>query len=143
MVKDILAIGGHPGLYKLISQAKNGIIVESLLDGKRMPAYAASKISSLEDIAIYTDVEDIPLAEVFISIYEKGLNVNPKADSKTLQSSFREAVPGYDEDKVYVSDMKKVFAWYKILADKEFINNETIKAYKDEKEKEEEEKAKA
>ncbi len=139
MVKDILAIGGHPGLFKLVSQAKNGIIVESLLDGKRMPAYGASKISSLEDIAIYTDTEDLPLAEVFISIFEKGLNINPKSDSKTLQSGFKDAVPGYDEDRVYVSDMKKVFAWYKILADKEFITNDTIKTYKEEKEKEQEE----
>ncbi len=137
MVKDILAIGGQPGLYRLVSQAKNGIIVESLVDGKRMPAYAASKISALEDIAIYTDIDDIPLAEVFISIFEKGLSVDPKSDSNSLKNGFKEAIPNYDADRVYVSDMKKVFAWYRLLAEKELITKEIIATYREEKEKEE------
>lgn len=141
MVKDILAIGGQPGLYRLVSQAKNGIIVESLIDGKRMPAYAASKISALEDIAIYTDIDDIPLAEVFISIFEKGISIDAKSDSNTLKKGFKEAIPDYDEDRVYVSDMKKVFAWYRILSEKSLISKETIAKYKEEKEKEEAEMA--
>lgn len=130
MVKDILAIGGHPGLFKMITQAKNGIIVESLVDGKRMPTHATSKISALEDISIYTEMGDVPLSEVFISIFEKGLNVDPKSDAATLKSNFEKVVADYDSDRVYTSDMKKVFAWYKLLSEKGLISAEIIEKYK-------------
>lgn len=139
MVKDILAIGGHPGLFKMITQAKNGIIVESLVDGKRMPTHATSKISALEDISIYTEMGDVALSEVLISIFEKGLNVDPKSDAATLKSNFQKVVADYDSDRVYTSDMKKVFAWYKLLSEKGLISAEIIEKYKaDEAEKKEE-----
>src|SRR5690554_4471822 len=136
MVKDILAIGGHPGLFKMITQAKNGIIVESLVDGKRMPTHATSKISALEDISIYTEMGDVPLSEVLISIFEKGLNVDPKSDAATLKSNFQKVVADYDEERVYTSDMKKVFAWYKLLSEKGLISAEIIEKYKADKEAE-------
>ncbi len=141
MVKDILAIGGHPGLFKMITQAKNGIIVESLVDGKRMPTHATSKISALEDISIYTEMGDMPLSEVLISIFEKGLNVDPKSDAATLKSNFEKVVADYDSDRVYTSDMKKVFAWYKLLSEKGLISAEIIEKYKAEAAEEKKEEA--
>lgn len=138
MLKGILAISGKPGLFKLITNAKNSIIVESLLDGKRMPAYATSKISSLEDISIFTLDGDAKLGEVFAGIFEKDLDVNPKkASSNQLKEAFSEALPDYDEDRVYVSDIKKVFAWYNILKDKEIITSESIEEMRKEEEAEE------
>lgn len=139
MLKDILSIAGQSGLYRMVSQAKNGIIVESLTDGKRMPAYATSRISALEDISIYTEEGDIHLTEVFISIFEKNAWVNPKTDSNALKAAFKVVVPDYDAQRVYASDIKKVFAWYKLLNDKGVISEDSIKAYKAEDSKTEKE----
>lgn len=131
MLKGILAISGKPGLFKMITNAKNSIIVESLIDGKRTPAYASSKISSLEDISIFTIDGDTKLADVFVNIFEKSLDVNPKkASSKELKDAFGEALPDYDDERVYVSDIKKVFAWYNLLKEKEVISADAIEAYK-------------
>ncbi len=130
MVKDILAISGYSGLFKLVSQAKNSIIVESLIDGKRMPAYATSKISALEDISMYKMEGDILLGEVFCVIFEKNLDIDPKIDPKALKEAFKQVVPDYDDDRVYVSDIKKVFAWYRLLKEKEIITAESVEAYK-------------
>ncbi|GAO28968.1 DUF5606 family protein [Geofilum rubicundum] len=130
MVKDILAISGYSGLFKLVSQAKNSIIVESLVDGKRMPAYATSKISALEDISMYKMDGDILLGEVFCEIFDKDLDIDPKSDAKGLKEGFKQVVPDYDDDRVYVSDIKKVFAWYRLLKDKDIINAESVAAYK-------------
>jgi hypothetical protein len=140
MLKGILAISGKPGLFKLITNAKNSIIVESLVDGKRMPAYATSKISSLEDISIFTLDGDVKLADVFAAIFEKELNVNTKkASSKELKDVFKRALPDFDEDRVYVSDIKKVFAWYNLLKEKEVITTESIEALKKEEKAEDKE----
>lgn len=141
MVKDILSISGYSGLFKLVSQAKNSVIVESLIDGKRMPAYAASKINALEDISMYKNDGDILLGEVFSKIYEQGLDIDPKSDAKDLKAAFKQVVPDYDENRVYMSDIKKVFAWYKLLKDKEIITAESIAAYKEELAKKQEEEA--
>ena len=138
MLKGILAISGKPGLFKLITNAKNSIIVESLLDGKRMPAYATSKISSLEDISIYTIDDDVKLADVFISIFEKDVKVNPKkASSDELKKTFKEVLPDYDDERVYVSDIKKVFTWFNLLKEKGIISKESIEEYNKAKESEE------
>lgn len=132
MVKDILAISGYSGLFKLVSQAKNGVIVESLIDGKRMPAYTSAKISALEDISMYKMDGDILLGEVFSEIFEKDMNVDPKSDAKALKAAFKEVVPDFDEERVYVSDIKKVFAWYRLLKEKEIITADSVKSYKEE-----------
>lgn len=139
MVKDILAISGYSGLFKLVSQAKNGVIVESLIDGKRMPAYTSAKISALEDISMYKMDGDILLGEVFSEIFEKDMNVDPKSDAKALKAAFKEVVPDFDEECVYVSDIKKVFAWYRLLKEKEIITADSVKSYKEELAKGEEE----
>src|SRR5690554_3760992 len=121
MLKGILAISGQQGLFKLVAESKNNIIVESLETGKRMPAYSTSKISALEDIAIYTDTADIPLKDVFKAIAEKengGAALSHKETASRLKSYFMEVLPEYDRDRVYVSDIKKVLLWYNILQEK-------------------------
>lgn len=125
MLKEILAISGQGGLFKVVSQAKNAIIVESLLDGKRMPAHASSRISALEDISVYTYEGDIKLAEVFKRISEKenkGVAVDVKSSNDQLKKYFEQILPEYDQNRVYVSDIKKILTWYNILAGKEMLD---------------------
>jgi len=125
-LKDILAISGYPGLYKFVSQAKNGIIVESLLDKKRSPAYPSAKVSALDDVAIYTATGETPLKEVFTKILEKeqgGPAINPKTSTNNeLKTYFSAVIPDYNSEKVYVSDIKKVLLWYNILQQLDMLN---------------------
>lgn len=118
ILKEILAISGEQGLFKFIAQGKNAIIVEHFETKKRSIAHNSAKVSSLEDISIFTRNEDIPLGRVFDKIYEKE-NGGPAIDSKApvdkLIGYFEEVVPDYDEKRVYASDIKKVFLWYNIL----------------------------
>ena len=117
-LKDILSISGKPGLYKYVSQAKNGMIVESVTDKKRIPAYATDKVSALDDIAIFTEKSEVKLSEIFDRISEKengGKSQDPKVDASKLKDYFAEILPDYDRDRVYVSDIKKVFGWYNLL----------------------------
>lgn len=114
----IIAISGKPGLYKVIAQGKNNIIVESLIDNKRFPAYATDKISALEDISIYTYEDDRPLGEVFSAILTKQNGEaapSHKESLKTLKSFMEEILPDYDQERVYDSDIKKLFQWYNLL----------------------------
>ena len=118
----ILAISGKPGLYKMLSQTKSGFIVESLSDEKRFPVFAHERVSSLEEISIFTTGEDdLPLKDVFRKISEK-LEGKPApdvaSDSKALKTFFMEAIPEYDPERVYVSDMKKTISWYNLLLEK-------------------------
>ncbi len=125
MLKEILSISGKPGLQKLISNSSNAIIVESLTDGKRFPAYSNSKIIALEDISIYTEKEDIPLKEVFKRIYTKEegkKTLSHKEANEKIIAYFNEIVPEYDKDRVYTSDMKKIIQWYNLLTDKGILN---------------------
>lgn len=120
MLKTILSISGKPGLYKLISQGKNMLIVESLVDKKRFPAYGNEKIISLGDIAMYTDTEDVPLKDVLLSMKKKengeavALDVK-KATPDELRNYLGEVLPTFDRDRVYVSDIKKLITWYNLL----------------------------
>jgi hypothetical protein len=118
VLKDILAISGEPGLFRFIAQGKNAIIVEHLATKKRSSAYASAKVSSLEDIAIFTDNEDMPLGKVFDLIYEKengGAAVDSKTDGLKLKVWFEGILPDYSKEKVYTSDIKKVALWYNTL----------------------------
>jgi hypothetical protein len=118
ILKDILAISGEPGLFKFIAQGKNAIIIEHLETKKRSSAYGSAKVSSLEDIAIFTEKEDMPLGKVFDLIHEKengGPAIDSKADAVKLKSWFETILPDYSKDKVYVSDIKKVAHWYNLL----------------------------
>ncbi|MCR5315819.1 MAG: DUF5606 domain-containing protein [Bacteroidaceae bacterium] len=122
MIKEVLAISGKPGLYRLISRGKNMLIVESLDESKkRMPAYASDRVVAVAEISIYTDDgEDTPLVNVFDSIkklYEgKEVDINhKKAENDEVIAFFAKALPNYDTERVRVSDMRKVIAWYNIL----------------------------
>lgn len=118
ILKDILSISGEPGLFKFIAQGKNAIIIEHLETKRRSSAYGSAKVSSLEDIAIFTEKEDMPLGKVFDLIHEKengGTAIDSKADPAKLKSWFESILPDYSRDKVYVSDIKKVAHWYNIL----------------------------
>ncbi len=138
MLKGILAVSGQGGLFKMVSQAKNSIIVESLLDGKRMPAYATSRISALEDISIFTEESDVKLIDVFKNIFEKeegAQTISHKVSANELKKYFAEVLPEYDRDRVYVSDIKKVIMWYNLLQDKDifkFGEEEVAEASSDE-----------
>lgn len=124
-LSTILSITGKPGLFKLISQTKNGALVESLLDSRRYPAFAHEKISSLEDISIFTTDDDISLKEVFQKIYEKengGDCIDNKAPEQEIRAYMEQVLPNYDRERVYLSDMRKLFSWYKILNAKQLIN---------------------
>ena len=119
-MKNILAITGKPGLFKLVSRGNNMLIVESLLDGKRMPTYARDKIVSLADVSMFTTGDDIALSEVLTKVGEKeGLNPASidakKADNNALRAWFTEVLPNWDEDRVYPSDIRKLIQWYNVL----------------------------
>jgi hypothetical protein len=122
----ILSISGYGGLFKLVKQTKTGFIVESLVDQKRMQAFATSKISTLEDIAIFTETGEIHLKKVLRTIFEhengKQLSVNVKSTNDELKAFFEKAVPDYDREKVYVSDIKKVALWYNLLVEKGLVD---------------------
>lgn len=117
-LKKILSISGYPGLFEFISQAKSGIIVEAVSDKKRMCVSTTTKVSSLSDIAIYTDTEELALQEVMQKVKDKengGVAISPKSSPDELKKYFAEILPDYDRDRVYVSHIKKVLEWYNLL----------------------------
>ena len=121
MQQTILAISGKPGLYKLVSRGKNNLIVEALdATHRRMPAFATDRITSLADIAMFTETDDIPLMDVLENLKTledgKKATVDPKkASTKELQDYFTKVLPEWDRDRVHVSDIKKLISWYNIL----------------------------
>ena len=120
-METILSIAGKPGLYKLVSRGKINLIAESLDEArKRMPAFATDRVTSLGDIAIYTDADDVPLWQVLKKLGEKELSKEAtfnykKASSKELRKYFAEVLPDFDQDRVHDSDIKKLLQWYNIL----------------------------
>lgn len=126
MIRNILAIAGRPGLFKIVKQGKNMLIVSQLATGKCQPAYARDKVSSLGDISIYTITDDKPLSEVFELI--KAKNEGNKVDIKAIggDSEIREyfagILPEFDNDRVYTADIKKIFSWYNQLIDAGIID---------------------
>lgn len=125
-LSKIVSISGKPGLYVIKSQAVGRLIVESVIDGKCSPAFARERMSSLEEISIFSTDDDRPLKEVFMMIHEKmGDKVDfdyKKASNDELREKFAFVMPDYDEEAVYPSDMRKVFAWYQMLVDKNLLD---------------------
>ncbi|MBT3547385.1 MAG: DUF5606 domain-containing protein [Flavobacterium sp.] len=114
----IISVAGKPGLFHAISQTKSGFIVESLIDKKRFPIPSTNNVSLLENIAIYTYEEEVPLLTVFKSMYEKTEGkeaISHKESGQKLTAYFSEVLPGYDEERVYTSNIKKVIQWYNLL----------------------------
>lgn len=117
-IEGIINVSGKPGLHKIVSQGKNSVIVESLTDQKRMPIYSNTPANSLEEIGIYTYDDTLPLVDVFTNIAKNtkcNSCISHKESKKELESYFREVLPDYDEDRVYISDIKKIFQWYNAL----------------------------
>jgi len=118
---ETLAISGQPGLFRFVAQSRGGIIVESLADAKRTIVSGNAKVSSLGDIAIFTTSEDMPLGRVFemISKATGGKECcSHKASDAQLKAAMKQYLPDYDEDRVRVSDIKKLFSWFNILISK-------------------------
>ncbi|MGC9470268.1 MAG: DUF5606 domain-containing protein [Bacteroidales bacterium] len=141
--KDILAISGYPGLYRFVAQAKNGIIVESFDTGKRMHAGAHLKVSSMDDIAVFTHEGEARLIEIFRKISELengGEAPDPKSDKDTLFAYFEKVLPEFDRSRVYQSDIRKIMQWYNILLKHNLLN---LEEQEEEQKKEATEKDKA
>lgn len=132
MLETILSIAGKPGLYKLVSRAKMNLIVEAIDEKKkRMPTFATDRVTSLSDISMFTEGEDVPLYEVLVKVREKeGGKVASldwrKASAKQLQDYFAEVLPDFDRDRVHNSDIKKLLQWYDILINAGISNFEEI-----------------
>jgi Domain of unknown function (DUF5606) len=114
----IISISGQPGLYKIVAQSKNGIIVEGLADKKRLNVYASTKVSTLSDISMFTTGDDKPIEEIMTSVFEKekgGPAIDNKVDDKAIEKYFSEVLPEYDKERVYTSNMRKLLNWYNTL----------------------------
>ena len=125
-LEDIINISGKPGLYKIISRTKNGLIAESLEDQKRIPVFATDNVSTFTDISIYTTEDSVSLKELFQNISKKetggATSVDPNADVDVLKAYFKEVLPDYDEDQVYNSHIKKVLKWYNVLQEVKLLD---------------------
>ena len=121
MLKEILAITGKPGLFKIVSHSGKTLIVEDLLSGKRFPVSSRDRVVSLGDIAMYTESEDKPLGEILDVIYAKEegkkLDIKEIISTKGLKTKFEEFIPDFDKDRVHDSDVKKLFSWYNLLVE--------------------------
>jgi hypothetical protein len=124
-LEKILAVSGKPGIYRLIAGGKSTIIVESLVDGKRMPVHPTQKVSSLSDISMFTLEEDVPLRDILLKakeVFENGPAPDHKSDSKVLRDSMLRILPDYDAERVYDSDIRKLLQWYNILQAKDMLD---------------------
>jgi len=138
MLKKIVSISGKPGLYKVISQGKNMLIVESLSDKKRLPAHSTDKVVSLGDVSMFTESGDKPLSEILESMKTKengGMaSIDSKADAQSLRTYFTDIVPDFDRDRVYPTDIKKLIQWYNLLIETENTDFLTKEEESDQKE---------
>ena len=128
-LEKILAISGKPGLYELKAQTRSGFLAESLIDGKKLSVGMRHNVSVLNEIAIYTYAEEVPVRDIFNTIKEKengGEAISHKVSKNELESYFSEVLPEYDEDRVYASDIKKVIQWYNLLHKRGMLNFDAV-----------------
>jgi len=125
-LSNILSITGKSGLFKLVTKTTNSFIVESLQDAHRFPAFSHDGVATLDNIAIFTDDEEVALQDDFQAIYKKenGANITMPKDNNALKAYFATVLPNYDRERVYVSNIKKVLAWYNILVDHKLVDLE-------------------
>jgi hypothetical protein len=136
-LSKIMSISGKPGLYKHIAQSKTSIVVESIIDGKRTSAFPSEQISTLSDISIYTEKDDVKLEDVLKVIFEKEegkKTIDFKSSDKDILKYFETILPDYDKERVYISDIKKVLKWYNLLIEHNLLE------FKEEEESKEEHK---
>lgn len=127
--QKILAISGKPGLYELKVQTRSGFVAEALLDGKKITVGLRSNVSLLSEIAVFTYTDEIKLINIFKSIATKEngeATISHKETDDKLKSYFREILPEYDEDRVYTSDIKKIFNWYNLLQPKGYVTLDAL-----------------
>lgn len=132
----IMTVSGKPGLFQMVSQTKNGLLVESLLDGRKMPVFASDRVSSLEDISLFTVKEDMPLKDVLNILFKKldgKKAIDAKSDKKELIAFMDEHLPDWDNERVYPSDVKKLISWYNLLIEHNLISAEEEKKTVEEK----------
>ena len=127
MFETIMTISGKPGLYRMLSRGNNMFIVETIdATHKRLPVYNSDKIVLLDDIAIYTDTEEVPLRQVFQLLYEKAAGVLPFSIKDTtpedMKEYFESVLPDYDKERVYITHIKKIYSWYNILVANEITD---------------------
>jgi hypothetical protein len=124
-LEKILSVSGKPGIYKLITGGRATIIVESLIDGKRLPVHPTQKVSALGDITMFSYEDDVPLREIFLkakAVYEGGPSPDAKSEGKVLREAMKKILPEYDEERVYESDIRKLLSWYNILQSKDMLD---------------------
>lgn len=139
-LEKILSVAGKPGIYKLVTGGKSTIVVESLVDGKRMPVMPTQKVSSLNDISMFTYEDDIALREILLKakeVFNGGPAPEHKSESKVLREAMRKILPDYDEARVYDSDIKKLLQWYNILQSKDMLEFEVPASVETEEEQKE------
>lgn len=126
-LKEVVSIAGQPGLFKYIAQSPHGIIIESLIDGRRSSINVNQRVSSLGEIALFTEADDLPLVQVFYRIAQKcdyKQTISHKSDAAELKKLFEDVVPEFDRDNVKISDMKKIVSWYNLLSDSGILPTE-------------------
>lgn len=117
-LSKIMSISGKPGLYKMVSQSKSGLVVESLIDGKKIPVFASDRVSSLQEISMFAKDADVPLKDVLLKVHSftgGQPTIDPKSDTKTLTQFMDQVMPEWDRDRIYASDIKKLLSWYNLL----------------------------
>jgi len=122
-LEKLIVVSGKPGIFKISNQTKMGLLVESLTDNKKFPIHNIQNVSSLNDIAIYTYEDEVPLREIFKTIHKKEegkQTISHKESKKKLTSFFSEILPNYDVERVYPSNIKKVVQWYNLLVNAKF-----------------------
>lgn len=132
-LEAIISVSGKPGLYKVISKKKNGLVVESIPDGKKLNIFALDKVSALDDISVYTYDADIPLKEVMTKLFkiENGkATIDHKDTSEVLRAKMVQILPDFDQERVYISDLKKLFQWYNLLIAAGLLKPEVVKEEK-------------
>lgn len=138
-LSKIISIAGKSGLFRVVAQGRQALIAESLLDKKRIPVHSSVKVSSLDEVSMYTKGDDVLLSKVFEALHakEKGkLSVDPKGDLEALYDKLGEALPNYDRDRIYSSDVRKFFTWYQILVDAGIFEEQAKEKKADKEEKE-------
>ena len=124
-LEKILSVSGKTGIFKLITGGRATIIVESLVDGKRLPVHPTQKVSALSDITMFTYEEDVPLREIFMkakAAFDGGQAPDPKSESNVLRDAMKKILPDYDQERVYDSDIRKLLMWYNILQSKDMLD---------------------
>lgn len=119
-LSKIISITGKTGLFRIVAQGRQALIAESLSDHKRIPVHSSVRVSSLDEISMYTKGDDVLLSKVMEKMHtiEKGkLSVDPKGDVEPLYEKLGEALPDYDRERIYSSDVRKFFMWYRMLVD--------------------------